>query len=124
MILTDHEGNKYWAHFRHVTEYTRVTRTAAATHRTECHVHLGPCKSNTRPCGTPGMQGVAYCSTRDEFDKLTGHKLAFGRALAHYPRALRRDLWRSYLFQRRILTDTDARHASRSGVTLSAKELP
>lgn len=88
MILNTSEG-EFRAHFRH--------EKTEAGWRTECSVHVAPCLTASRPCGSESLGiGVAKCSPRDAFCRATGRKVAFGRAIAPLPRHVRRELWDAY----------------------------
>lgn len=92
----------YVAHFHH----ENWSWDMLANWRTICTVHYGPCAAKTRPCNTPGQNtGQALCSVRDNFCKATGRKIAFGRAIATFPRPVRTLLWREYLRQSGITTN-------------------
>src|SRR5256885_1886821 len=110
MILIDGDGTRWGAHFRHVAEDVRIETPRKfggeqwfrKTKRweTQCTIHVGPCKKEERVCRTPGTTGVAKCSLKDEFKKITGRKLAFARAIEPLPRGVRRQLWENYFEQR------------------------
>jgi hypothetical protein len=72
----------------------------ACSVQTICTIHPGPCQySNQRPCGTPdAMVGVAFCSRKDNFNRVTGRKLALARAMnPAYDIRLRTGIWGAYL---------------------------
>jgi hypothetical protein len=63
-----------------------------------CTIHLGDCAKPQRPCETKGAHtGIAKCSPKDNFNRYTGRKIAFTRAVQSYPRTVRMALWDAYL---------------------------
>jgi len=43
------------------------------------------------------LEGEAYCSRLDNFNKETGRKLSLKRAIAKFPKTIRREIWNAYL---------------------------
>lgn len=111
MVLTDGSGRTYAVHFTHarvVGEFLHPERFDDHTriiHRsTTCTIHEGKCANKARPCRTPGMvSGTARCSVKDHFCRFTGRKMAFGRAIAGFPKQVRAALWRDWLRQSGVL---------------------
>lgn len=94
MKLVDGAGQEYKVHFRYGKYDGRRT--------TACTLHVAPCLTQARPCGTvPCGLGHAACSHQDEFKKVTGRKLALARAMLalKLERPVRAQLWVSYLSQ-------------------------
>ena len=96
MILHDDTDTEYCAHFfhgRHVRAGTGVPQYTQAT------LHRWPCERQERPCGTSwAVEGTAWCSPNDNFERSVGRKIALGRALhalgLSYER--RKAIWDSY----------------------------
>jgi hypothetical protein len=83
MILRDASGKEYTAHFRH-----RMDAEGYVNDRlrwkgvTECYLHAGNCGMDGKTCPVDdGIFAAARCSVLDRFDRRTGLKLAFGRAV-------------------------------------------
>src|SRR5712664_1824967 len=94
MILRDKSGNEYAAHFRHIEipiyeerGFSEAAVKVGGLWSTECTFHAGRCKrvdgeKGDLPCETsPRQTGVAKCSVRDQFKRVTGRKLALQRAM-------------------------------------------
>lgn len=70
-------GNTYSVHFQHSTTCVLVPQSVGA--------NLDP------------LTGRTNCGARDDFDKTTGNKIAFTRAIADLPRDQRQQAWESML---------------------------
>lgn len=88
MILHDHDGLEYKAHFTHVPEAdTTIVR-----------LHVGDClyDPTTRKCLSDGIRGSSRRKHNDPFTKAVGRKYALKSALKDQPKVLRSALWGSY----------------------------
>lgn len=63
---------------------------------TKCTLKFGPKEAPTRP----DLEGEAYCSTMDTFNKEIGRKVSLARAVQPLPREERRAIWEAYFSRR------------------------
>jgi|SRR5579864_6656402 len=93
MKLVTASGITFLVHFHHEQVDERLWNWI-----TTATIHQGPCKEKKRPCDTEGaVVGIARSSRKDPFNKAKGRKLALGRAVHAYARAVRAELWAEYL---------------------------
>jgi len=90
-IYVESAGKVYRVAFWHVRG--GVWDNPRATSRTTCVII-------ELPSGIVAGSGHADCSSKDNFNKQTGRKLAFARALKQFDRSERRVFWEKYMGSR------------------------
>lgn len=94
MILKLADGRTLGVHFQHHT----ITHGKKTRRATTCTIHWGECTDKSKPCNAhPKLSATAECSTKDNFEKATGRKLSFTRAIRLLNRDTRREIWPLFL---------------------------
>lgn len=90
MRLQLEDGQEVELKFRH-DPFTSSTCTPRET-CCECLTVIG-LETGDFPISTIGR---AFCNATDQFNRAIGRRIALTRAIAHFPRAIRTQIWKAY----------------------------